>query len=238
MKPTHSPSLRLFLARHFAAGGPLVTWVLCQPAGGAIAYAGTRVGARPSAVTLLGLLAGVAGCTVLAVAERGVTFAAAGTVLVLSYLCDCADGQLARATGTSSERGAWLDVLCDGAIVVCLALAVAHQGERGSTPLLVLGASALLGAGRMASLVTGTMARRSPDRDEWTSRGLTLAGRRAYLAVMDTPVVYVTVAAAASLRAPLALVAGGLGAAALLQALVVGRHTFSALPVGERRPSV
>jgi phosphatidylglycerophosphate synthase len=48
----------------------------------------------------------------------------AWTFWQLGYACDCADGQLARVTRQSSVAGARLDVLCDVASQVALAVVV------------------------------------------------------------------------------------------------------------------
>jgi phosphatidylglycerophosphate synthase len=53
-----------------------------------------------------------------------------GAVLVLSFDLDCADGQLARLTGTFSDLGGWLDAMFDR-----LKEYAVYASERGrSTP--------------------------------------------------------------------------------------------------------
>jgi len=234
MTPSTPPPLRDLTSRRFAAGGPPVTWWVFQPAGGAVAFGAARAGASPTGLTGAGLLLGLAGCGLLATSDSPAGFGGAGVLLLLAYVLDCADGQLARATGRTSERGAWLDVAADAAVVVALAVAVAHSGATGDNPVLSLAAATLLGAGRAASLLAGTLARREPGRERWTSTGLQRVARTAYVSLVDTPVVYAALAAAGAAGLPLAVAAAPLGAVAAGHALVVGRRTWPGAATGSR----
>jgi phosphatidylglycerophosphate synthase len=83
---------------------------------------------RPSWITLVGLLGGLATSVVAWwCVTRGHAAAAAAVAVVgwqLAYVVDCSDGMVARATGTTSAHGARLDVLTDfavqaGVVAVC-----------------------------------------------------------------------------------------------------------------------
>jgi CDP-alcohol phosphatidyltransferase len=66
----------------------------------------------PDQVSLLAAALGLAVGPVFAVGTR-VSFVAAAILFQLAFIVDCIDGKLARALGTTSERGAALDVLGD-----------------------------------------------------------------------------------------------------------------------------
>ncbi|HVV49787.1 MAG TPA: CDP-alcohol phosphatidyltransferase family protein [Polyangia bacterium] len=84
-----------------------------------------RTGVTPNQVTLLTLPVFLAGAALIAFrAGWGALLGGVG-VLELSYVLDCADGQLARLKGTSSPVGAHLDFLMDELKAFTLVAAVA-----------------------------------------------------------------------------------------------------------------
>jgi phosphatidylglycerophosphate synthase len=189
------PPLREFVSRRFAVRSPFWSWLLFERAGGAFAYLFARLRVTPSTVTLLGGISGVSGAAVLATSSEPVDLVLAGGLLLLGYTFDCADGQLARATGQTSARGAWLDVTIDAVVVafVAVALSAALTADSGLSSLSFLLAGAF-GASRTASLFTATRVRSSENG------GLHLSGwkhvlRTAYGASTDTPFVYATLCA-------------------------------------------
>jgi phosphatidylglycerophosphate synthase len=158
-----APRLREFLALN--RGGGLYSEAVSQPFGSAIALAACRLGLSPTALTLINLVLGLsASVTVVVLAPR----MAAGTVpawvvglgaLVawqVAYALDCADGQLARATGQASTSGARVDVLCDVAAHIALvtALAAVAVAYRPGTPVWLV--AAFVGTW-MVNLVTSVM---------------------------------------------------------------------------------
>jgi phosphatidylglycerophosphate synthase len=188
------PPLSQFFARRFATHSPFWSWILFERLGGVLAYVFARLGIRPAAVTILGGISGIAGATVLGTAADPLAVAVAAVLLLTAYTLDCADGQLARATRTSSARGAWLDVTTDAVVLsfVAASLAVALLGN-GGTPLQSLLISGAFGASRAASLLTATQVRAEEG-------GIPLTGaagrlRRVYTAAIDTPFVYVLLCA-------------------------------------------
>jgi phosphatidylglycerophosphate synthase len=88
-----------------------------------VPLARTRV--TPNQVTLLTLPVFLAGCVLLALLPTWGALVGGAAILELSYVLDCADGQLARLKGTSSPVGAHLDFLMDELKAFALVAAVA-----------------------------------------------------------------------------------------------------------------
>ncbi|GAA1676785.1 hypothetical protein GCM10009830_24390 [Glycomyces endophyticus] len=160
-RPPHRPAD--FLAAN--RGGGLVT-LLDQRGGALFAYAAWRAGLKPTHLTLLNLLVGLAtSAAVIAyipAAKDGAPWwpLALGALVLwhAAYMLDCADGQLARVTGTGSDAGARVDILCDVAIqasVVAVVVAVADA----YTPWLPAWCGAAFAALWMTNLVTAVMAK-------------------------------------------------------------------------------
>jgi phosphatidylglycerophosphate synthase len=121
---------RTFYAQH--RGGGLLTEALNQRTGSWLALLAYRVSLGPSAVTVAGLLVGVAGSV--SIVAFGQSVAWLGLVSWhLAYSLDCADGQLARATGRTSPIGARLDVLCDLAVQIGVITAISVVAARSSS---------------------------------------------------------------------------------------------------------
>ncbi|WP_020524298.1 CDP-alcohol phosphatidyltransferase family protein [Catelliglobosispora koreensis] len=106
----------------FAAnrGGGLFTETVNQRAGSYLAYAASRLGLSPTALTLGNLAVAFVAA---AAAVTGIPLLAL-VLWQLAYSLDCADGQLARVTGRTSPAGARVDVLCDVAVQISLVTAV------------------------------------------------------------------------------------------------------------------
>jgi len=119
-------------------GGGLYTMAVIPRIGSYAAAAAARRGLHPSVLTLANLGLGVAaGAAVAVTAGTGAATATALAALVAwqaAYALDCADGQLARATGTGSAAGARLDVLVDLAVQAALVAGLATVAERASDP--------------------------------------------------------------------------------------------------------
>ncbi|MFF4172956.1 DUF5941 domain-containing protein [Streptomyces sp. NPDC001744] len=104
-----------------------------------------RRGLTPNQVTTASLLTALiaAGCA--ATGERG-GYVAAGVLLLLSFVLDCTDGQLARYALKYSTMGAWLDATFDRAkeyaFYAGLALGAARDGD--DVWALALGAMILM----------------------------------------------------------------------------------------------
>ena len=114
----------------------------------------TRV--TPNQITLLTLPVFLAGALLLALRPGWGALCAGVGLLELSYVLDCADGQLARLKGTSSPVGAHLDFLMDELKAFALVAAVAvrlwqpaHEGR-----WLLEGLGALVAVAGAISLTT------------------------------------------------------------------------------------
>lgn len=185
-----SPSLSTFWRREFAAGGPPPTWVLAQPVAGVLAWAAVRARISASQVTLAGLLLALAGAWVLATGEAG--FASqfgAWCLLTFAYLLDCADGQVARATQTTSERGGWLDVYCDYVVIGIVPFAALwYHVDSGADPgqilWLLAGALAMI-VGRSQDLFTASMFRKA-SKERFSTAGVLHLARRSAVSLTDT----------------------------------------------------
>lgn len=132
-------------ARAHRAGGFLFTKHLNDRLGSSFAALAIRFGIHPSLVTIIDLII-AAGASVLIVAEAGharqwwLPGLVACLSWQLSYVLDCADGQVARATGKKSDFGARLDSLVDffsHCAVVCALLTVIARWSDTPIPLIV-----------------------------------------------------------------------------------------------------
>lgn len=161
-------------------GGGLFSEALSQRLGALVAARAARVGAAPTALTLINLVLGLAvsvAVILLAepVASGSVPAWPVGLVALvgwqIAYAFDCADGQLARVTGRTSPAGARLDVLCDVAAQVALvtALGAVAVAQRPETPTWLVAAFA---GTWMVNLVTSVLQSGAQAASMVTSRSL------------------------------------------------------------------
>lgn len=187
------PLLGDFLSLRYSFGGRVVTRTASQRAGAALAWSAMKVGLTPSAVTLLALLAAIAGSVLLDVSPSGAAWwVPAMVVLQLSYALDCADGQLARGTKRTSAFGGWLDVSCDHLRQVALAMASADlllRSGLGQGPTLF--AVALFLGGSTVVLHTSTHLRSPGSTSEELAPDRLHVLRLVLTTVTDTPVMIV-----------------------------------------------
>lgn len=121
---------REIVAEH-ARGGFAFTRMVDQPLGAMVTSLGIRRGWSPTSLTLASLTTAVATSVGVAVLGRGLGAAVLALVgWQLAYVFDCADGQLARATGRTSDAGAVLDLYADlgGKVAVVAALLAVTPG--------------------------------------------------------------------------------------------------------------
>jgi phosphatidylglycerophosphate synthase len=160
-RPAHRPAD--FLAAH--RGGGLAT-LLDQRGGAVFAYAAWRAGLKPTHLSLINLALGLAvsagAIAYIPAAQDGAPWwpvsLAALVLWQIAYMLDCADGQLARVTGTGSEAGARVDILCDIAIqasVVSVVVAV----TRAYTPEIPAWCGAAFAALWMTKPATAVVAK-------------------------------------------------------------------------------
>jgi phosphatidylglycerophosphate synthase len=97
-----------------------------------VAWWASRRGFSPNQVTLASLAVALFAAACCATGARW-GYVAGAVLLQASYALDCADGQLARFTGTFTEFGAWLDALADRlkeyAVYAGLAVGSAQAGD-------------------------------------------------------------------------------------------------------------
>jgi phosphatidylglycerophosphate synthase len=111
----------------FARGGYAWTWMVNQTIGALIARSAIRLGLHPVHLSMLNIAIGLAGSASVLLWHRTAPAHAAAVALLawhLAYSLDCADGQLARATGRSSPQGAVLDLLSDFLVQITVIVAM------------------------------------------------------------------------------------------------------------------
>jgi phosphatidylglycerophosphate synthase len=129
-RPAVSPTLAqcYLAARQMRGGGFLYTEAVSDRLGTIVAAVGMRLGAHPTYLTLVNLVLGIGGSVAIMAGrspDETAPLLVAGVVLwQAAYIFDCADGQLARATGKTSAYGEYVDVLTDVAVQISVVLAV------------------------------------------------------------------------------------------------------------------
>lgn len=148
-----------------SSGGHFWTWHINHRMGAIIAYISCRVGLRPNYVSLISLLITTLATLLLYLLPVTITDSVL-LILVfqIGYSFDCADGQLARATGQGTNFGKWFDVAIDlaSALTVPAALtAFAIYKLEVDYPLLYALFGFLLAYARASSLITSTIKRQA-----------------------------------------------------------------------------
>lgn len=213
-------SLADYWSLRYAAGGHFVTRHASQYAGAACAWLAQGAGLSPSQVTLLGTAAFLAGAVLFATLGDGVA-PLLGCLLLfqLGYALDCADGQLARATGRTSAFGAWLDVACDHARNVALGAMVAAWLARREAAPLGIAAGVLFACGAAVLLHTAGALRQGATQPA-APRG---ALRELLTALIDTPTVLLAFALLRPAPVLLGAAAAAIGLAYLVTAVRLAR---------------
>lgn len=111
-------------SRYYTPDQALLTRFVSQPVGSVLVALGVLAGLTPNIVTITGLFFMLAGCVVLLSGDAPLNLVCGGLLWQLGFAFDCADGQLARATGKSGLLGGWLDVSCDFIRQVAIALTI------------------------------------------------------------------------------------------------------------------
>ncbi len=218
------PSLRDFLSQRFIAGGQPLTQLFSQRLGALLAWLALRLNLKPNTVTTLGLICNLAGASYLALDLTAASAFTAFLLLQLAYGLDCADGQLARATGATSSFGKWWDVTCDFfslmALGAALTLALIAQGL---TPTHAVLLSQLYLCGRILSLISSSQSPRSADAERTLKRS---SARIVFTTTIDTPTQIIILCLARQFDNALVLAMLLLGAASLLHGVVVARNSL------------
>lgn len=179
-----------FWAMTYSAGGMPLTRHFSQRLGAIAAFGAARAGLSPSAVTLLGLGVFAVAAALLATLPGGWGPALLCLALLQAgYALDCADGQVARATGRTSAHGAWLDVACDYLRNLLLAGALSIWLMRSGLPdVLALGCALGFAGGGVLLLHALTVTRQAQSAGA-LGAARPLALRELAAAALDTPVV-------------------------------------------------
>lgn len=154
-------------------GGGLFSEAFSQRLGAVFALVAARTGLKPTHLTLINLVLGIAVSTVLVLRAQDGTAAITPLYGLLAlvgwqvaYSLDCADGQLARVTSQRSPAGARIDILCDVASQILLVTALVAVAR----PPLWLGA--LFAGSWMVNLVTSVLASAGDANSMMTSTSL------------------------------------------------------------------
>ncbi|MEU7822696.1 CDP-alcohol phosphatidyltransferase family protein [Catellatospora sp. NPDC049133] len=154
-------------------GGGLFSEAFSQRLGAVFALVAARTGLKPTHLTLLNLVIGIAVSVVLVLRAQDGTAAITPLYGLLAlvgwqvaYSLDCADGQLARVTRQGSAAGARIDILCDVASQILLVTALVAVAR----PPLWLGA--LFAGSWMVNLVTSVLASQGDANSMMTSTSL------------------------------------------------------------------
>lgn len=115
-------------ARQVRGGGFLYTRTVSDRLGTVVAAIAMRLGAHPTYLTLMNLVLGIGGSVAVLAGrplDQTTPLLVAGVVLwQTAYIFDCADGQLARATGKTSAYGSSVDLFTDMAVQISVVAAV------------------------------------------------------------------------------------------------------------------
>ena len=115
-------------ARQAQSGGFLYSRTVSDRLGTAVAAIAMRLGAHPTYLTLVNLVLGIGGSVAVMAGrsqDRITPLLVVGVVLwQVAYIFDCADGQVARATGKTSAYGASVDIFVDVAVQISVVVAV------------------------------------------------------------------------------------------------------------------
>ena len=149
-------------------------WV-CRPPAAVVVHLLARTPVTPNQVTFASLVVCAAACAMLVALPGHAWLVAAIAVYELSFVLDCADGQLARIRGSASVLGHLLDFLMDEikAFLVFGAVAVRLWRDAGDPVYL------LVGIGGLVALASGIAITSFMRRPEYGARGPTADGQPA-----------------------------------------------------------
>jgi phosphatidylglycerophosphate synthase len=158
-------------------------WIARPPAA-IVVWALQRTPITPNQVTFLSAIVAAGACAMLALLPGHAWLIAAAVVFELSFVLDCADGQLARLRRTASPLGHLLDFLMDElkAMLVLASVAVRLWTERGDQRFL------LIGLGGLFCLASGIALTSFMRRPEYGARPPTADGQPAEVGARRGPI--------------------------------------------------
>jgi hypothetical protein len=129
---------------------------IARPPAAIVVYLASKTRITPNQITFLSVVVAAAACAIWIFLPGYAWLVAAAMIFELSFVLDCADGQLARLRGVASPIGHLLDFLMDElkAMLVIGSLAVRLWCESGDPRLLLAGLGGLLCLAAGISLTT------------------------------------------------------------------------------------
>lgn len=218
-------NLSRFWSLEFSAGGGPVTRALCQKPGAVIAYLGQQLGLGPNLITIIGLGLSLAATFAFMLLPSGTGYAVLCFALYfVAYGFDCADGQLARAHGLSSEFGAWSDISADAVQIVFLAFGILYWLATSSSGLSVpsLLCAAAFAVGRVLILYSSKFSRLASGTQSSGAAGASSRIKWLIWLMIDTPTLLFLICLLRDFPTLLALYVAGLGLALTLNAAYLG----------------
>jgi phosphatidylglycerophosphate synthase len=180
-------SFKKFWERSFAVSCFPPTWHIFQRLGGVLAFIAYKIGLSPNMITLIGGLTGTYAIWQFSVLPLGLLETVhLSLVFSFVYILDCADGQLARATGKTSKLGKWFDIGVDFYLIILFPVGISifikslHIGP--NIDWMVMG----LIIGRALVLITSSL-KRSGGEDHHPSSSYV---KKIIQSILDTPVFY------------------------------------------------
>ncbi len=180
-------SFKKFWERSFAVSCFPPTWHIFQRLGGVLAFIAYKIGLSPNMITLIGGLTGTYAIWQFSVLPLGLLETVhLSLVFSFVYILDCADGQLARATGKTSKLGKWFDIGVDFYLIILFPVGISifikslHIGP--NIDWMVMG----LIIGRALILITSSL-KRSGGEDHHPSSSYV---KKIIQSILDTPVFY------------------------------------------------
>ena len=157
---------------------------IARPPAAVVVYVLRGTPITPNQVTFASAALAAAACAMFALLPGHAWLIAAAAVFELSFVLDCADGQLARLRQTASPLGHLLDFLMDElkAMLLLGAVAVRLWSEQRDERLL------LVGLGALFCLASGIALTSFMRRPEYGARPPTPDGQPAEIAVRRGPI--------------------------------------------------
>lgn len=163
-------------AQKAGAGVPAYLRWVNRPLGGQAAVIAATWGGSPNGVTALSAMAGAVGVGVLAGFPEWWAGPVTAVLLLIGYILDSADGQLARIQGRGGPAGEWLDHVVDGVRAPLVHIAVAVHLLRTDAALwLVLVAalfSVVVSGWFLSQLLAEKLLPKEPRSTEDSRRGI------------------------------------------------------------------
>jgi phosphatidylglycerophosphate synthase len=165
-----------------------LTILIINPVNIRLARLAGRTSITPNQLTIISCMIAVVSACCMASVNPAVQ-AAGGILLLISFLIDCLDGDLARLKGLKSPLGAMLDPILDriGEFAVITGMAIGGWRETGN-PGWLIGGIILAGMSQIYFYITDLMLNklRPPDnKPERVRRELTINGTRIRFGVIE-----------------------------------------------------